>query len=60
MTFAALMNASEDRIHDTKWRFTPNASARNSVPGPHAAVGVRRRLERADHGRPDCDDAAVF
>ena len=60
MTFAGLMHASKERIRDADRRFTCNASGRNSVPGPHAAVGIRRRLERADDGRPDGDDAPVF
>lgn len=54
------MHARKERIHDAEWRFTYDASARNSVPSPHPAVGVRRRLERADDARPDGDDAPVF
>jgi hypothetical protein len=60
VTFAGLMHASKDRIHDAQRRFTYNASARNSIPSPHAAVGVRGRLKRADDGRSDGDDAPVF
>src|SRR5262245_6542266 len=54
------MHAGKERIRDADWRFTYNASTRNSVPGPHAAVGIRCRLERVDDGRPDGDDAPVF
>src|SRR4029450_8681696 len=54
------MHASEDRIHDAKRRFTSDAPARNSIPGPPAAVDVGCRLERADDARPDGDDAPFF
>src|SRR5262245_53324367 len=54
------MHASKKRIRDADWRFTYNASARNSVARPHAAVSVRCRLKRADDGRPDGDDAPIF
>jgi len=60
VTFAGLVHASQHRIRDAEWRFTPNAPARNSVPAPHAAVGVRCRLERADDARPDRNDAPIF
>jgi hypothetical protein len=38
VTFARSMHASEDRIHDPKGRFTPDASARDSIAGAHAAI----------------------
>ena len=60
VTFAGLVHAGQDRIRDAERRFTPDAPARNSVPAPHAAVSVRCRLERADDGRPDGNDAPVF
>ena len=60
MTISGLMHASKHRIHDAKWRSTHNASPRNSVTRPHAAVGIRCRLERADDRRSDSDDAPVF
>jgi hypothetical protein len=38
VTFARSMHASEDCIHDLKDRFTPDASARDSIAGAHAAI----------------------
>jgi hypothetical protein len=51
------MHTGEDSIRDVNWCLTPNASARDSVPGADAAVGVCRRLERTDDSRPDGDEA---
>ena len=60
MTFAGLMHTGEDRIRDVNRGLTSNPSARDSVPSAHAAVGVCRRLQRPDDGRPDGDEAPAF
>jgi hypothetical protein len=38
VTFAGLMHAGEDCIHDPKGRITPHSPARDSIAGAHAAI----------------------
>ena len=56
VAFAGLVHAGEDRIHDAKRRRAVYPSARNSIASTRAAVGPRRRLERADDRRSDGDN----
>ena len=60
MALTRLMDAGEDRIDDPKPRPAPNAAACDSFARTHAPVGACGGFERADHGRPDRDDATSF
>src|SRR5580692_10625025 len=60
MALTRLMDAGEDRVDDPKPRPAPDAAARDSFARAHAPAGACGGFERADHGRPDCDDATSF
>jgi hypothetical protein len=60
VAFTRFVHAGQDRIDDLKARFTGDTAARNAVSRADAAVGVCRRLQRADHSRSDGDDASFF
>jgi len=42
VAFPGLVHAGHDGVRDAGLRLAPDPSARNAIPGPHAAVAVRR------------------
>lgn len=56
VAFAGLVRAGDDGVRDAELHLAPDPSARNAIPGPHAAVAVRRRFERPDDRRSNGDD----
>ena len=60
VTFARFVHAGEYRVHDAEPCFTRDASPRNAGSGAHASVSLTSRLDRADDGRSDGNDAPTF
>jgi hypothetical protein len=60
VAFTRFVHPGQHGIDDLKARFTGNTAARNAVSRADAAIGVCRRLQRADHGRSDGDDASIL
>jgi hypothetical protein len=54
------VHPGEYRVHDAEPCFTRDASPRNAGSGAHASVSLTSRLDRADDGRSDGNDAPTF
>jgi hypothetical protein len=57
MTFAGLVDAGEDRIHNAEPRAASNAAARSALFRAHRPIGVGGGFERPDYARPNRDNA---
>jgi hypothetical protein len=57
MAFAGLMHTGQQCVDNVKRRFAANASTGNAVSGAHPPVRGCGGFERADHRRPDGDNA---
>jgi hypothetical protein len=60
VTFAGFVHAGEYRVHNAEPCFTRDASPRNAGSGAHASVSLTGRLDRADDGRSDGNDAPTL
>jgi hypothetical protein len=56
VAFTGLMDARDDRIHNTERRAASYPSARSALSGTHGPVGVGGGFERPDDARPNRDD----